>query len=272
VSPATWQRAVVLAVILCGGPAWAVAEDIPAVFLHGFNSDGTGWAATAERLRAQTAIEPRTPDLPWRQAFGDQTRDLWARPDYAGLPHDTVLVGHSNGGLVARESSRWRSLGGLVTIGSPHRGVPILPQFGHWATFGSWTSSLVASVVSEFARSTDWNWVFAYIVGSLNWAMDFSIWSVAYLGGLLGLDQALPVAAEVRPDSTYLQDLNSSWNLDREMQALDGRVGVVSIARNFYWAGPARVVGPPRVWRCCRSRASCSRSTRSIAAWCHRRT
>lgn len=46
------------------------------------------------------------------------------------------------------------------------------------------------------------------------------------------------------PVSSYIADLNSSDNLGREAAQIPARVGVVSTARNFYWAGPFRAISP----------------------------
>jgi hypothetical protein len=48
------------------------------------------------------------------------------------------------------------------------------------------------------------------------------------------------------PNSPYLNSLNSGSNLSREATAVRGRVGIVSVARNFFYAGPARAVVPDR--------------------------
>jgi pimeloyl-ACP methyl ester carboxylesterase len=234
----------VVALALLCLPAGAAAEDVPVVFLHGFRSDASGWVQTAERLHVRASIDPRVPTVDWTRTFVDQARDLWRRPEFAPLSNGSVVIGHSNGGLVARESTRQRPLGGVVTLGSPHHGVPLLPQFGQWATFSSATTSLVGSVVNAFSRPSNWSWVFTYVVGSLNWARDFNVWSVVYLGGVLGLDRAVPVTADMNPYSPFLQEINSSSNLNREARDLGGRVGIVSIAHDFYFAGPARVVAP----------------------------
>ncbi len=224
--------------------ASATAQDRSVAFLHGFKSDGAGWLDTAERLRTRVAIEPHVPNLEWRAPFSDQTNDLRNRGEYAGLPGSTVAVGHSNGGLVAREWARHGRLNGVVTIGTPHRGVPILPHFAQWMAFNANSSWLASSVLDAFSEWTDWTWTFGYVSQSIGWVLDFSASSVAYLALSLGLDGALPVAGDMHPLSSYLADLNSGENINREIHNVPGRVGVVSVAHNYFWAGPVRASMP----------------------------
>jgi hypothetical protein len=47
----------------------------------------------------------------------------------------------------------------------------------------------------------------------------------------------------MHPYSGFLHDLNADDNLSREASQLT-RVGVASVAHNFFWAGPARVIAP----------------------------
>ena len=231
-----------LCMLLLSGSARA--DDRPVVFVHGFNSDGGGWMDTAARLQARTAIEPHVPSLNWRAAIGDQVSELRGRAEYAWLPGSTIAIGHSNGGLVAREWARRGGLGGVMTIGTPHRGVPIMPNFGHWVAFSSNSSWLSSSILMAFSRWTDWAWTLGYLNEAIGWVLDFSGWSTTYLGLTLGLDRAIPVGGEMHPFSAYLHELNSSDNVSHELSTLSSRVGIVSIAHNYYWAGPARAIAP----------------------------
>jgi pimeloyl-ACP methyl ester carboxylesterase len=222
----------------------AAAQERPTVFIHGFNSDGSGWSGTAERLRASTAIAPLIPNVSWRQIFQDQVGELNRDSTYASLPGSTIAIGHSNGGLAAREWSKTRPLSGVVTIGTPHRGAPILPQIGHWAAFSGSTTALVARVVQAYAQPTDWSWTISHIANLLGWSSEFAIWSVSYLATAFGLNQALPVSNDMHPYGGYVADLNGSSNLSREAHSIAGRVGVVSVAHDFFYAGPARAIIP----------------------------
>jgi hypothetical protein len=244
VTAARSARLVIWVLALVGiGVRSAPAQTEPAFFLHGLRSSGSDWAATASRLQDQLAITEQHPDLPWQQTFEDQARSLSRSSSMAGV-NSLIAIGHSNGGLVARELSRLQRVDGIATIGTPHRGAPILPHFGQWLTFQAATPSLLNEVLGAFSTYSDWSWTFAYVQGALSWISDFSIWSVVYLGTSFGIGEALPVTGEMLPASGYLSDLNSAGNLQREAATVPARVGVVSVAHNFFWAGPARAILP----------------------------
>jgi pimeloyl-ACP methyl ester carboxylesterase len=243
----TARRFVVSAVLLtvtCVAVRSSDAQETPTVFLHGFGAEASDWAATADRLRASVAIEPHIPELSWRTSYEDQASDLQGRFEFLTLPSSTVVVGHSNGGVVAREWSRLHRLGGIVTIGTPHHGTPIIEHLLAWRTFHQDTPRRLDEVVSAFLARSDFWWVYWFVEEPLRWVSDFSIWSVVNLIVALGAHQSLPVGIEMMPGSTYLRQLNSGSNLYREAVEIPNRVGIASIAHNFYFAGPARAIAP----------------------------
>ena len=221
------------------------AQDRPVVFLHGFHSDAGGWVATAERLRMRAAITVHTPTVNWRATFADQVNELAGPRRRSPLfPASSMAIGHSNGGLVAREWARRGSLDGVVTIGTPHRGAPMVPNYGHWVAFNANASWLSSSILTAFSRWTDFAWALGYVNEAIGWVLDFSVWSTVFLGVTLGLDQAIPVAGDMLPYSLFLHNLNSTDNVNHERSTLSTRIGIVSIAHNYFWAGPARVIAP----------------------------
>jgi pimeloyl-ACP methyl ester carboxylesterase len=236
--------ALAAAAVVLAAAAPARADDRPVVFLHGLGAEASDWAATADRLKTMIALSPRAPELPWRSTYEEQAASVQARPDYAALSSTAVAVGHSNGGVVAREWSKLHALGGIVTIGTPHAGAPILYRLNTWLGFTFETPVVLNTVVDAFSQVTDWNWIFIYVDDILHWTSDFSLWSVVHLVTELGADEALPVAYEMFPNSGYLAGLNGSSNLARESAAVPNRVGIASIAHNYFYAGPARAVAP----------------------------
>jgi pimeloyl-ACP methyl ester carboxylesterase len=242
----TRRRFIVLCAVVIGilvaGPAGA--QDRPVVFLHGLMSDASSWAAAAERLRAKASIEPHVPSLSWRNPYEDQARDLQQRSEFSVLGGNVIAIGHSNGGIVAREWSRVRPVGGLITIGSPHRGAPLVGRMLTWAQFNAAAPDALNAVVDAFSEWTDWTWIYTYIEESLRWVSDFSIWSVVNLATTIGLTGSMPVATEMIPQSVYLNGLNASANLQREASSVPNRVGITSVAHNYFFAGPARAIAP----------------------------
>jgi pimeloyl-ACP methyl ester carboxylesterase len=235
--------AFVLAAAFCAADG-ASAQDRPTVFLHGFGAEASDWAPTADRLKQTIALQPHIPSLKWRETFEDQGRKLQATSEFANLPSNTVAVGHSNGGIVAREWSKAHALSGLVTIGTPHQGAPILSLLTSWINFAAAAPAVLNVAVEAFSSASDWTWVYAEIEAFLKWVSSFSIWSVVNLVTSIGVELAMPVANEMMPQSTYLTQLNSTQNLAREASAVPGRAGIVSVAHNYYYAGPARAIAP----------------------------
>lgn len=227
-----------------GAPAGVAAQDRAAVFLHGFGATASDWAATADRLRTVVAIQPHIPSLPWSSEFEKQAKDLQSKTEYSTLPTDAVAVGHSNGGLVAREWIRSRRLGGIATIGTPHGGVPVLFHMQNWNVLAQTTQAAVGRVAIAFSNWSDWVWVYPFIESAVRWISDFNIWSAVNLGAAVGLQTTVPVAYQMLPGSSYLNGLNSSGNLSREASGAMFRVGIGSVARNFFYAGPARAIAP----------------------------
>jgi pimeloyl-ACP methyl ester carboxylesterase len=222
-----------------------VAQDRPVVFLHGLRSSPDAWTAEAERLRQRVMIAPQRPSLDWRESYIRQTGVLSTDPLLAGLPgHITVAVGHSNGGIVAREWSRTRSLSGIVTLGTPHAGAPLVPRFGEWASFMSMTSPYIAMVNHAFSAPSSTSWVVGNVHSMLGWAWGYAQSAVVDVALAMAIDYRLPVMADMQPGSAYLRSLNSSTNLGREASAVPRRAGIVSVAHNYYWAGPMRAAAP----------------------------
>ena len=222
----------------------AAAQGRPTVFMHGLGAEASDWGPTADRLKSSLAIDPHIPSLRWRSEFQRQVDDLQSNAEFRTMPDNTIAVGHSNGGVVARQWSRVHGLDGIVTIGTPHHGAPVIQHLLAWSSFNAVAPGLLNDVLRSFFISSDWWWVYFFVQETLHWVADFSIWSVVNLAGTLGAYSALPVAWDMVPGSPYLSQLNSGANLGREAAEIPNRVGIVSVARNFYFAGPARAIAP----------------------------
>ncbi|MCC7415520.1 MAG: hypothetical protein IT176_00145 [Acidobacteria bacterium] len=200
-------------------------------------------------MQARATIVPFRPAVDWKEGFETQARELQQSP--AGLlPASAIAVSHSNGGLLAREWSRTRPLAGIVTIGTPHQGAPIVTNFGKYVRFngdGHLAIAAVFDAVNDPWTCCTWQW----IVGQITDAVFLAGWltnaGFAKTAIALGLDRTLPVLAQMDPlRPEYLEQLNSDANLAREAFDVPARVGVTSIAHNFYWGGPIRAAWPDR--------------------------
>jgi len=227
---------------VCVSASDAAGQARPTVFIHGFAAEALDWAATADRLKARVAIAPHMPKVSWKEKFDSQGRQVESQ--LSSLATNSIAVGHSNGGVVAREWARLRQLGGIVTIGTPHRGVPLLTNLPGWAAFTGSTRGLVNEVFTAFWDTTDWTSILAIVESALLVTSDYSLWSLTNLISVLGVTTVTPVMPQMTPNSAYLTTLNGSSNLSKEASRAPKRVGIVSVASNFYLAGPARAIAP----------------------------
>lgn len=236
-----------LLLILMTAPVFA--QDRPTVFIHGLNSTEQTWAATATRLAADVQIAAHLPNPAWRSTFETQAAQVQAA--VGSLPGSTIAIGHSNGGLVAREWSRSRPLSGIVTLGTPHGGTPLIGNIAaytgrFWQLHGAqqdamyWFSLPMCYFYGEFYYC-HLNNILGRFVGEM-WYVD-ALHGSSLLEAILtvGMDTWTPVVPQMVQGSPYLTGLNSASNVSREAAHVPTRLGIVSEAHNWYWGGPIRV-------------------------------
>jgi len=234
-------RFMLLFAAVIGWSARGAAQDVPTVFIHGLASSNATWQGAADRLKARVAIAPQRPNLNWRDKFENQASSLQGA--LGGLPGSTIAVGHSNGGLVARQWSRLHPVSGIVTLGTPNQGAPLAYNALRWLNFNFAASSVITEVFNAYARNCcTWNGTLAQLQ---NWIYYVRYWLSLEATGLaatIGIDTTAPVLAQMASGSPA--GLNSSANLSREASAVPARVGIGIVAHNFYYAGPFRAMWP----------------------------
>jgi len=227
----TGIRAAVIALIALLTASVAMAQDVPTVFLHGLRgSDGT-WAAAIARLESEMAIAPENPNLPWQQRYGDQAAVVQSK--FRSLPARTIAIGHSNGGVVAREWTRIRTrpLAGIVTLGTPHRGAPLLKNLSYFTFYNQALADGINGMYYEFnacvASPSEFYpndlfcpWADDLYYGGLDSALDTAEALLASsplaIAETVGLEVGAPVITEMVPGSAYLNGLNDAAdNLDQ---------------------------------------------------------
>ena len=221
------------------------------VFLHGLNSDGASWAATAARLQTELAIAPRRPEFGSFQRYEDQANAV--QNQLAALPGSTVAVGHSNGGVVARQWARAHDLSGIITIGTPHLGAPLVTNLSSYLNYAYSLSDATNQIAVSFGTPLCVQYGDLYFYCDLNSVGNIvgpalalvDSWHWQALAGVitrLGIDANAPVLSEMRPGSSFLNSLNGQAG--REAAEVAVRVGIVSTAHHFSLGGPLRVVYP----------------------------
>lgn len=231
-------------VVLPGASRPVLAQDRPAVFVHGLASSGDTWTTAAARLASTLAISPETPTIPWYERFSVQADSLEEQVGWQ-LATPAVAVGHSNGGVVIREWSRQRPLAGGLTIGTPHWGAPLAYQMPAWILYNWDLIRRIGEIGTFFSANwKEWSWVYFTMASALDFIGQLSNTSVSGLIYIAGLHLGLPVIPEMSPGSSYLSGLNSSGNVTRESSAIPARVGIVVRTENFFYAGAIRAFSP----------------------------
>jgi pimeloyl-ACP methyl ester carboxylesterase len=221
----------------------AAQQTVPVVFVHGFKSSGGTWEAAAARLQSQLAIQPYRPTSRWQDGYSTQANQLHSL--LPSLPSSTVLVGHSNGGIVSRQLSRSRSSAAIITTSTPHTGAPIARNASLFVGYNLGIFDRTSDISNAWGYlENPWTWILWEIADVVDNAVQIGYDSVFYLGATLGVDIALPVWQEMRPGSSFLLDLNSDSNKAREASSIPTRVGIINQAKNFYAGGLFRAVVP----------------------------
>jgi len=220
----------------------AMAQDPPLVLLHGFKSDGTAWVDAETRFNRQLAVTVYNPSIGWKGLFPEQAALVQGKlPGIAGMP---VVVGHSNGGIVAREWSKTKPMKGLLTLSSPNQGAPIANNAIAWGMYNASIVSGLMNVQASFSNPNEGSyWILSVIQGALAFAADTVGTGVAALAAT-GFDIAAPVFSQDKVGSPYMQSLNSGGNLAREAAAITNRVSIATYVPDYNLGGAFRAVSP----------------------------
>jgi pimeloyl-ACP methyl ester carboxylesterase len=223
-------------------PVRVAAQDPPLVLVHGFKSDQRAWDDARSRFDRQLTVTVYSPKTDWQKPFAEQAAQLHGTlPGVTGVP---TVVGHSNGGVVAREWSKTRPMKGLLTLSSPNQGAPIANNAVAW---GMYNASIVAGIVNvqaSFANPNEGSyWIYSVIQGALAFAADTVSTSIAALA-TTGFDIYAPVFSQDKVGSSYMQSLNSPGNLARETAAVPNRVSIATYVPDYNLGGAFRAILP----------------------------
>lgn len=237
-------HALTVVLLVAAMHAPARAQDTPAVFVHGLRSSGDTWAGAAARLQQRLALTPFRPNLPSTDRYDAQAAALQGQ--LGSLPPHAVAIGHSNGGIVSRAWSQHRPLGGILTIGTPHSGAPILYNLNSLVAFLYTGLDLTSAAFGAFAPGGEWWDVLVYASAALRFAADLGWTSLTDLAVTLGYREGVlgSIVGQMIPGSPYLGALNSGGNLAREAAAVPHRAGIVNVADRFWFGGPVRAFRP----------------------------
>lgn len=228
--------------VLTLAPCEVEGQEQPVVFVHGWNAGPETWREAAERLQARLVLEPHRYETSWSKTIGDQANELQAQYPASAMP--PVTVGHSNGGLVSRQWSRQRSIHGIVTIGTPHTGAPLVRNRVALGRYYQQGYARVQAVALALAPQFDeWDFVGHQAMAAAAIAGRLTSSGFWILAATTAVDHLLPVHRDMAPGSAFLTELNSDANLARERLNVAHRVGIVSVHPRSARGGPLRLFG-----------------------------
>ncbi len=228
--------------VASGRPGKAHAQPRPVGLVHGIRSSASTWG---EFLSAASGISgytfPSPPSLSSESGLALQAGELLNWKATHSLGTSLILVGHSQGALIARLASRSDSVSGIVTIGAPH--------------LGAWIAAsepYVDDFLYEFAISAasvgflgDVEWYDQYYVEAQQALADSwlasNFFSVATAAGYAISRHSNPSAVDLSPGSQLLAGPNG-LNTAPLLERAGSRLGIVAQLAAGYEGGPLRLL------------------------------
>lgn len=127
------KRRILKCAIMAGALTMGAAPSVHAqnhvAFIPGMNESGGDWTNVINYLEGVLGMDGIAAYLQTRATYGDQAEELrdWLNVYPGYYVNAEPAVAHSNGGVVARlyERNFGNKLSGLLTVGTPHNGVPL---------------------------------------------------------------------------------------------------------------------------------------------------
>jgi|GEM_PF-5673864 pimeloyl-ACP methyl ester carboxylesterase len=181
------------------------------VLQHGFFSDARTWGRMRPWLEKDMVIsnlEAKT--TYWPNLYEDQAAELHRGIASSISSQGAILIGHSNGGMIARSVARNPNIGnerqpagyvppanirGVVTIGTPHWGAPAakhLRSINRLFRWGNEAAILLCGWTTTYGCQN-----FTYIANS------------TMRNAFLALAGNVPVMSQMQPNSAYHAQVNS---------------------------------------------------------------
>ena len=177
------------------------------VLQHGLWSSPSTWDRMypwlADDFRLGTVLIPQ---LQWADHLADQATQLENDVPSYGLPAATILIGHSQGGLISRSAAQYFSgtstpMKGVITLDSPQQGAPLAVTGVSAAAAG--VGELASALFDDLGCTPQTiNQTFCFIATLAGYTDGFWLtWG--------GLYSAIPALQDLVPGSSYLQSLNA---------------------------------------------------------------
>ena len=112
---------------ICAVASSASAQATPVLLVHGIFSDASTWNTLLPVLNDGTGTYSASAiSLSWENDLASQASIVSSYLTNSGVGSSTILVAHSQGGLVSRLATLSTPVAGILTIGTPHAGAPIV--------------------------------------------------------------------------------------------------------------------------------------------------
>ena len=206
----------------------------PVVFQHGYRADGPSWNPVPQNLQNTLHVQSRAWTTDWKEPLSTQASVLHGLMTAENLPDSTIMVGHSNGGLISRTLSLDRNLRAVITVGTLHKGAPLAQSVlnGDVQGWGALVGGFAANVWNYYyglctgrEPQDDFGFCHAALSGA---AYQMFIGTVIVAAPTVQLFADQGVIHNMTPASSFIGFLNTDENLQREAQAIPGRFAIGS--------------------------------------------
>ena len=224
--------------------------------VHGIFSDSTSWDTTKPQLLS--AFYPNyvdtvfTPNPSWPDHFVDQRQTMLDNYSHVGwntgflgplLGSNTILYGHSNGGIVSRFTSHRIRLLGVTTLASPQHGAPLLD---HYQDMFYWLTNYVGGSLAQFVDDV---WNYGRHLDSVVWEIinNYQDWMGYVDDGLFYAAGMIEANNHVMDDMHFYSpfitnDLNGDDALTTERDSIGTPQAIVVTTANWYQMGLTRLM------------------------------
>jgi pimeloyl-ACP methyl ester carboxylesterase len=123
------------------------------VWAHGYNSSNTFWNDFAMSFQNERNMTSRNPSYANYMGLADSEWQL--RSNFNTASDDRIIVGHSLGGVLARQIEMEypnQYFGGIISVGSPHQGAPIAKNAQDGALGNMTTETLLRLSLGPFVQ------------------------------------------------------------------------------------------------------------------------
>jgi pimeloyl-ACP methyl ester carboxylesterase len=221
-----WQPMGTLAALILALPCGAQRQ--PLVMTHGIRSNPTTWDQAAITLPGAFPVSIVRDTTTWTKSYFFQANELLDSV-FTGLPDSTLAVGHSNGGLVLRQSILLNApLRGLVTVGSPNKGAPAADAIRKNYMGDIISPILVHGQAISYALSPpDWTdpdeqWYYDYVAATGSNMIDL----VNSILAAMEFDPSFEIWNSMYPSSAFMQSVGSPASLAIQHQRVPIRASI----------------------------------------------